>query len=92
MEQEKRGHHVLIIEDHPEQAHLMQLILNRAQKNFSVHIVHEAEAGLEAEEGRPALAGQDVDRAALVDYPRRAGLGRLSPRNAVCYSAESSQG
>ncbi|MBN1542772.1 response regulator [candidate division KSB1 bacterium] len=72
-EHEKREQRVLIIEDHPEQAHLMQLILNRARQNFAVRIVHDAESGL-------AELDKEHYDVVVLDYhlPKMNGLEALS--------------
>jgi DNA-binding NtrC family response regulator len=72
-QQEKTGQRVLIIEDHPEQAHLMELILKRAKTNFAVQIFHDAESGL------AALGRANFD-AVVLDYnlPKMNGLEALA--------------
>lgn len=60
---------IMIIEDHPEQAHLMQLILERHGQPFSVRILHDPEEGL-------ALLRESVFDALILDYslPKMSGL------------------
>lgn len=60
---------ILIIEDHPEQAHLMQLILERHGQPFSVRILHDPEEGL-------ALIREVPFDALILDYslPKMSGL------------------
>jgi len=65
----QREFQILIIEDHPEQAHLMELILKRHGQPFAVHILHDPEEGLAHLQNAP------VD-ALVLDYslPKMSGL------------------
>jgi PAS domain S-box-containing protein len=65
----QRKFQILIIEDHPEQAHLMELILQRHGQPFAAHIIHDPEEGL------AWLEQQPVD-AVVLDYslPKMSGL------------------
>jgi len=60
---------ILIIEDHPEQAHLMELILKRHGQPFAVQIIHDPEEGL-------ARLRQEPADALVLDYslPKMSGL------------------
>jgi PAS domain S-box-containing protein len=65
----QREYQILIIEDHPEQAHLMELILRRHGQPFAVRIMHDPIEGL------AWLRHAPVD-ALVLDYslPRMSGL------------------
>lgn len=65
----QREFQILIIEDHPEQAHLMELILKRHGQPFAVQILHDPEEGLAYLQHAP------VD-ALVLDYslPKMSGL------------------
>ena len=65
----QRDYQILIIEDHPDQAHLMELILRRHGQPFAVRIIHDPEEGL------AWLKHNPVD-ALVLDYslPKMSGL------------------
>ncbi len=64
---------ILIIEDHQEQAHLMELILQRHNQPFQAHICHDPEEGLEK-------LGATAFDAVVLDYslPKMSGLEVLA--------------
>ena len=65
----QREYQIVIIEDHPEQAHLMELILQRHGQPFAVRIHHDPEEGL-------AWLNQAPVDAVVLDYslPKMNGL------------------
>ncbi len=71
-ETEQRKYQVLIIEDHPEQAHLMELILQRHGQPFAARIIHDPVDGL-------AWLQRESFDAVVLDYslPKMSGLEAL---------------
>ncbi len=64
---------ILIIEDHPEQAHLMELILQRHNQPFQAHICNDPEEGL-------VRLKETAFSAVVLDYslPKMTGLETLA--------------
>jgi len=68
-----RDYKTLIIEDHPDQAQLMELLLKRHRRSFSIEIVHDPVIGLEK-------LSQNTYDALILDYslPNMNGLETLA--------------